>query len=909
MKHTNLWNAGPLFFALLIASCGGGSSDSSLRVSDTSQAPPTPNQTPPISDDSPNALGTIDSVVLVEGTSLVQLAVVTDGSTLNIDELPENFNFVANPSNEGATGSIGIEISGCASVDRTENVPPYTIQVESQGFESENFSGSTQETCSIALTPYELDNEGGEAGQTLNISVTVMSNGTSPSVSVPPVDPSAPVIDLIGSQTVFLSLGALYNELGATAVDPQDGDVSNNIVIGGDQVNTLIAAAYLITYAVTDSSGITATAIRNVVVQGNQPPQISILGNETTFVALDQPYSDSGAEASDEEDGDLTNQIVVQSNVDTTTEGEYQVSYQVADSSGTESQAIRTVIVTGGQASDEIEADIRSLTRVNGISPETVYFSAEDSICSTCTDLWGLNTGLADAYSSLAYHFEFDDSDSGVFATTGNSRNSQVSSSPRAAHTFECTGPNDPNWDPSDRRCEFDVGVRVQAIDGDYDDAFIRVNIQAQYGVGGYYSDEDIYCVSSDSDYSDCPHSDSGRHLRDTPALGNDNFANSLVLYDQNGATYRDICVGADEQHVRIDTYNSGPRPVVGNVILSGRPGSNCVPSYASNNNISSLSGNMIERDQNGHLVDGFGFDQVVSGLKIGEIDNGVTFALIGYHDIDMDWEDSGEYSGNIGIVTGADGCIEDAQLSCSNIHYPYAFSLTDSVTKANSNNLPLVNIGCFNGCSMVNSVIMGVEANRAIEHNLRVMGAWGLLLSNNWLRGNHVGPAGPKHRATIRAASSGIQADLQKDPENISSGGHIRGSSDSAEFVNHFINAVHNIFNQSAADQDNNHDSASWMHILTQYGSIDGNTFIGDGGESGGRQTFLSGRYIVTRNPIWADGDINRHCGIDTNFHNDNSNYNRSSTIYFDAEPRCNTINNFNYNTPLLFPPGVPGG
>ena len=71
-----------------------------------------------------------------------------------------------------------------------------------------------------------------------------------------------------------------------------------------------------------------------------------------------------------------------------------------------------------------ISADLRSLTRVDGVSPETIYFSADQSFDNN-------DHSLQHRYGRLAYHFNFDDPDSGNFSTTGNSKNSQVGGSPR----------------------------------------------------------------------------------------------------------------------------------------------------------------------------------------------------------------------------------------------------------------------------------------------------------------------------------------------------------------------------------------------------------------------------------------------------------------------------------------------
>ncbi len=79
-------------------------------------------------------------------------------------------------------------------------------------------------------------------------------------------DTLAPEIMLNGSTVVDLNLGDTYNELGAIAVDDIDGNISSQIVIGGDVVNTSVAGIYIITYNVADSSGNAATEVTRTVI-------------------------------------------------------------------------------------------------------------------------------------------------------------------------------------------------------------------------------------------------------------------------------------------------------------------------------------------------------------------------------------------------------------------------------------------------------------------------------------------------------------------------------------------------------------------------------------------------------------------------------------------------------------------
>jgi prepilin-type N-terminal cleavage/methylation domain-containing protein len=76
----------------------------------------------------------------------------------------------------------------------------------------------------------------------------------------------APVITLIGSNSVNVTLGTTYIDAGAIAFDDIDGDVTSNIIVVNN-VNTSIIGTYTVTYNVTDSEGNTAIqAVRTVNV-------------------------------------------------------------------------------------------------------------------------------------------------------------------------------------------------------------------------------------------------------------------------------------------------------------------------------------------------------------------------------------------------------------------------------------------------------------------------------------------------------------------------------------------------------------------------------------------------------------------------------------------------------------------
>ena len=79
----------------------------------------------------------------------------------------------------------------------------------------------------------------------------------------------------------------------------------------------------------------------------DQPPTITLLGEPTVDIEQGSAYTDAGATAVDEEDGDITSSIVVDNPVDEDSVGTYAVTYNVTDSGGNAaSEVSRTVNVT-----------------------------------------------------------------------------------------------------------------------------------------------------------------------------------------------------------------------------------------------------------------------------------------------------------------------------------------------------------------------------------------------------------------------------------------------------------------------------------------------------------------------------------------------------------------------------------
>ena len=85
------------------------------------------------------------------------------------------------------------------------------------------------------------------------------------------VDTTAPVISLNGGD-VNISVRTVYNDTGAVANDNMDGDISNRIVVNGENIDTSVIGRYRITYDVNDSAGNSASQVIRTVNVINHAP-------------------------------------------------------------------------------------------------------------------------------------------------------------------------------------------------------------------------------------------------------------------------------------------------------------------------------------------------------------------------------------------------------------------------------------------------------------------------------------------------------------------------------------------------------------------------------------------------------------------------------------------------------------
>lgn len=165
-----------------------------------------------------------------------------------------------------------------------------------------------------------------------------------------------PLVTLNGANPMTIVQNSAYNEPGATAVDNVDGSIGFGgfSVSGTVDVSTL--GSYTLFYTVTDAAGNSSCSAARTVNVVSSPdiikPTITLNGNDTIQLDICQFYSEEGATAIDNVDGDISSNVVITGTVPTGnsntpgTPGTYTLTYTSTDGAGNSSSATRTVIIS-----------------------------------------------------------------------------------------------------------------------------------------------------------------------------------------------------------------------------------------------------------------------------------------------------------------------------------------------------------------------------------------------------------------------------------------------------------------------------------------------------------------------------------------------------------------------------------
>ena len=213
--------------------------------------------------------------------------------------------------------------------------PGYTVM---DAFEGDLTANVTVDGSVDVQTP-------GEYILTYSVSDSAGNKGTA-TRKVTVADTTRPIIlTTIGPRFIILTLGTPYEDKGAIALDSYEGNISAKITVN-NPVDVNKTGIYNITYSVKDAAGNESLPLsRTVRIIDPVDPILSLRGQFAVKLKKGDTYSDEGATATDNYDGDITGEITVDNPVDTSKTGVYKITYTVQDTSGNEASASRTVIV------------------------------------------------------------------------------------------------------------------------------------------------------------------------------------------------------------------------------------------------------------------------------------------------------------------------------------------------------------------------------------------------------------------------------------------------------------------------------------------------------------------------------------------------------------------------------------
>lgn len=163
-------------------------------------------------------------------------------------------------------------------------------------------------------------------------------------------DLEAPVVTLNGEETVSVGSIEEFRDAGAAAMDNYDGDLSSAIQTKLVQQDDY---TYEQTYSVLDSSGNEGTAVRQIVIVDVTAPVITLNGDASMTIKQGESFTDPGATAEDDRDGDLSASIQTEGYVDPQRVDTYTITYTVKDAAGNEGKTVRRVTVASTQGNSE----------------------------------------------------------------------------------------------------------------------------------------------------------------------------------------------------------------------------------------------------------------------------------------------------------------------------------------------------------------------------------------------------------------------------------------------------------------------------------------------------------------------------------------------------------------------------
>jgi len=156
-------------------------------------------------------------------------------------------------------------------------------------------------------------------------------------------DTLAPVLALVGDETVDVEQCSQYDDEGYTVTDNGDYVVADGGTWTG---STEIRGTYTITYTATDNGNNSTTVTRTINIVDTEAPTLEMLGNAIDTVERWSEYTDAGYSAADFCNPESEVTVSVGGTfVNTQSVGLYTITYQAEDASGNISSLLTRYVV------------------------------------------------------------------------------------------------------------------------------------------------------------------------------------------------------------------------------------------------------------------------------------------------------------------------------------------------------------------------------------------------------------------------------------------------------------------------------------------------------------------------------------------------------------------------------------
>lgn len=197
--------------------------------------------------------GTVDTSIV--GTYSVDYN-ATDSSGNAATTVTRTVNVIADDVKPVITIATGTSYSVNLNGSFTNPVPTATDNVDGDISSNVVITGSVN-TNSVGTyyLYYNVSDAANNAADEVIVTVEVTEE----------LDTTAPVVTLIGGANITITVGDSYSEPGYSATDNVDGDITANVVVGGDVVNPNTVGTYVVTYNVSDAAGNAATEVTRTV--------------------------------------------------------------------------------------------------------------------------------------------------------------------------------------------------------------------------------------------------------------------------------------------------------------------------------------------------------------------------------------------------------------------------------------------------------------------------------------------------------------------------------------------------------------------------------------------------------------------------------------------------------------------